>query len=41
MVTVNGLLKLVQLTYDVLKDAVKVAHNGIVHHGWSSNYVKT
>ncbi len=40
MVTVNGLLKLVQLTYDVLKDAVKVAHNGIVHHGWSSNYVK-
>jgi len=37
----TGLLKPVELTYDALKSAVTVAHDGFVNSSWSSNNVNS
>jgi hypothetical protein len=41
MLSEHATLKPLIITYDVLKDAVRVGHNGFVNDGWSSSNVKT
>jgi hypothetical protein len=41
MLSEHATLKPLVITYNVLKDAVRVGHNGFVNDGWSSSNVKT
>ncbi len=40
MLSEHAMLKPLVITYDVLKHAVRAAHNGFVNNGWSSSNVK-